>query len=872
MTSILGTAAILFVLEDLQFIFGGSPPLLLFLVVIASAAWYGGTKAGLFTTVLSTVTSVYFLTEPYNSFYIARPSEMLRIVVLVGIGTVCTWVIARLHDQEKRALHTVMDREEQLKKEIARRNRTQAERNLYVSLAKSSTEFIGMCDTQLEPFFVNDAGLQLVGLDSLEQALKTPVKDFFFPEDQVFITDEFFPTVLQNSRAEIEIRFRHFKSGEVLWMIYNVFALKDLHDNIVGFGTVSTNITEHKQIEEALRESQRDLNHAQAVAHIGNWRMNLRNNVLEWSDENFRIFGIPKGTPLTYQSFLDIVHPADRQSVDTTWQQALTGMPYDIEHRLIVDKKVKWVRELAELEFDKHGVLLGGFGTTEDITDIKSTQEALHYERAFLRQIIDAVPSMIFVKDREGRFMLSNEALAQCYGTSPDSLTGLTDENFNPNADEVTHFYQNDLDVIRTGKPKLIPEEKVTHADGSVHWYSTVKIPLYDTDNSCSKLLGVATDITERKHAEETLRLMDRRKDEFLAMLAHELRNPLAPIRNAVRLLKMQEATDPKLTLNCNIIDRQVTHMTRLLDDLLDMARIMQGKIRLKIEHFELTDIVNNAIETSRPLLESRKQELIISQTMTPQWLEGDHVRLAQVLSNLLNNAAKYTGEGGKIMLSVMREGSDAVIEIKDTGIGISPDILPQIFDLFTQADHTLAHSQGGLGIGLTLVRQLVEIHGGTVTAASEGIGQGSTFTVRLPALPMDSSATESARTESVLPTSKFRILVVDDYADAAESLMMLLQAKGHEVEIADCGIKAIEQAQVFHPQVVLLDIGLPDLDGYEVAKRLRALPETRDATLIALTGYGQSEDHNRSQSAGFDHHLLKPLNFDELSALLTSS
>ncbi|MDI1276332.1 PAS domain S-box protein [Methylobacter sp.] len=872
MTSILGTAAILFVLEDLQFIFGGSPPLLLFLVVIAYAAWYGGTKAGLFTTVLSAITSVYFLTEPYNSFYIARPSEMLRIVTLVSIGTVCTLVIARLHDQEKRALHTVMDREEQLKKEIAERNRTQAERNLYVSLAKSSTEFIGMCDTKLDPFFINDAGLQLVGLDSLEQGLKTPVKDFFFPEDQAFIMDEFFPTVLQDSRAEIEIRFRHFKTGEVLWMIYNVFALKDLHDNIVGFGTVSTNITEHKQTEEALRESQIDLNHAQAVAHIGNWRMDIRNNVLEWSDENFRIFGIPKGTPLTYQSFLDIVHPADRQLVDTTWQQALTGMPYDIEHRLIVDKKVKWVRELAELEFDKHRVLLGAFGTTEDITDIKSTQEALQYERAFLRQIIDAAPSMIFVKDREGRFILSNEALALCYGTSPDSLTGLTDENFNPNADEVTHFYQNDLDVIRTGQSKLIPEEKVTHADGSIHWYSTVKIPLYDTDNSCSKLLGVATDITERKHAEETLRLMDRRKDEFLAMLAHELRNPLAPIRNAVRLLKMQEATDPKLTLSCNIIDRQVTHMTRLLDDLLDMARIMQGKIRLKIEHFELADIVNNAIETSRPLLESRKQELIISQTMTPQWLEGDHVRLAQVLSNLLNNAAKYTGEGGKIMLSVMREGSDAVIEIKDTGIGISPDILPQIFDLFTQADHTLAHSQGGLGIGLTLVRQLVEIHGGTVTAASEGIGQGSTFTVRLPALPMDSSATESARTESVLPTSKFRILVVDDYADAAESLMMLLQAKGHEVEIADCGIKAIEQAQVFHPQVVLLDIGLPDLDGYEVAKRLRALPETRDATLIALTGYGQSEDHNRSQSAGFDHHLLKPLNFDELSALLTSS
>ncbi len=219
----------------------------------------------------------------------------------------------------------------------------------------------------------------------------------------------------------------------------------------------------------------------------------------------------------------------------------------------------------------------------------------------------------------------------------------------------MTHFYQDDLDVINNRKPKRIPEEKVTHADGSVHWYSTVKIPLLDDDDSCNKLLGVATDITDRKRAEEALRLADRRKDEFLAMLAHELRNPLAPIRNAVQLLKMQEATDPTLTWSRNVIDRQVTHMARLLDDLLDVARIMQGKITLKTERFELIDIVNNAVETSHPLIESRGQELIISKATTPQWIEGDRVRLAQVLSNLLNNAAKYTSEGGKITLSMMR-------------------------------------------------------------------------------------------------------------------------------------------------------------------------------------------------------------------------
>jgi PAS domain S-box-containing protein len=869
--STLGIACILVILKDLQFIFQDSPPLLLFLIVIAFSAWCGGLRAGLFTTLLSTAASAYFLIAPYESFHIAKSSETLRLILLVSIGAIFSLIISLLHKREKQVLHIVMDREKQLQQEIAERNKTRAERDVYISLAKSSTEFIGMCDTEFVPFFINDAGVRLVGLDSVEQALKTSVKAFFFPEDQAFIMDEFLPEVLKNGRGVIEIRFRHFKTGEALWMIYNVFVLKDSNDKVVGLATVSTNITDRKQVEEALRESQIDLNRAQAVAHVGSWRIDVRKNILEWSDENYRIFGVIKGTPQTYQSFLDAIHPADRESVDKAWNEALAGKHYDIEHRVMVGKNVKWVRELAELEFDEHGSLLGAFGTTEDITDIKNAQEALQHERAFLKQVIDAAPSMIFVKDRKGRFILGNNALAQCYGTSPEGLIGLTDKDFNSNEDEVARFHQDDLEVISGRKPKLIMEEKVTCSDGAVHWYSTVKIPLLDDDDSCNKLLGVASDVTERKRAEEALRLADRRKDEFLAMLAHELRNPLAPIRNAVQLLKMLEPTDPKLAWSRNVIDRQVTHMARLLDDLLDVARIMQGKIRLNMERFELTEIVNNAVETSRPLIESRGQELIISHTTTPPWIEGDRVRLAQVLSNLLNNAAKYTSEGGKITLSVMRENSDAIIEVKDTGIGITPDILPQIFDLFTQADHSLAHAQGGLGIGLTLVRELVEIHGGTVTASSAGIGQGSSFTVRLPALSMETSDTESVRAKSALPMPKFRILVVDDYADAAESLTMLLQAEGHEVETADCGIRAIEQARAFRPQIVLLDIGLPDLDGYEVARRLRTLPETRDAVLIALTGYGQVEDRERSQSAGFNHHLLKPVNFEKLSALLAA-
>ncbi|MDI1293649.1 MAG: PAS domain S-box protein [Methylobacter sp.] len=632
-----------------------------------------------------------------------------------------------------------------------------------------------------------------------------------------------------------------------------------------------TDITKYKHAEEALRKSQRDLNHAQAVAHIGSWRIDLSNNKLEWSDETFRIFGIAKGVPLTYPLFLDCVHPADRQLVDAAWKYALAGKPYDIEHRIIVDQKIKWVREQAEIECDDDGSLLSGFGTIEDITEIKSSQDALQHERAFLRQVIDAVPNVIFVKDREGRFLLGNQALAQCYGTSTEGLIGLTEESLNANVDEVTRFYQNDLLVINSCMPQFIPDEKVTHADGSVHWYNSVKIPLID-NNKCNKVLGVATDITDSKRTAEALRLANQRKDEFLAMLAHELRNPLAPIRNTVQLLNRQKITDPTLAKACHVIDHQVTHMVRLLDDLLDVARYIQGKIRLQVEHLELTDIINNAVETSYPLIESRGQALIINQTATPQWIQGDRVRLAQVLSNLLNNAAKYTNEGGKITLSVTQEGSDVVIDIRDTGVGIAPEILPQIFDLFIQADHSLAHSQGGLGIGLTLVRQLVEKHGGTVTAASAGIGHGSTFSVRLPAVSKASSVVAVEITESVLLTPKYRILVVDDYNDAAESLMMVLEAEGHQVEIANFGIKAIEQAPVFHPQVVLLDIGLPDLNGYEVAKKLRTLPETQNALLIALTGYGQPADIELAQSAGFNHYLLKPVDFERLFALLASS
>jgi PAS domain S-box-containing protein len=380
-------------------------------------------------------------------------------------------------------------------------------------------------------------------------------------------------------------------------------------------------------------------------------------------------------------------------------------------------------------------------------------------------------------------------------------------------------------------------------------------------------------DVTGRKRAAEALQETHRRKDEFLAMLAHELRNPLAPICNAVQVLRKIDRANPTANWGYDVIDRQVQHMARLLDDLLDTARIMQGKIILKNQRVNLGDVITCAVESCRPFIESKKHRLAISLPVEPLWLEGDALRLEQVLMNLLNNAAKYMREGGNIRLSVEREGDWALVRVQDSGIGIAAELLPHVFDIFIQADRSLAHAQGGLGLGLNLVQRLVELHGGSVTAASEGPDLGSEFTVRLPLLPLECEAAVSVG--ELKPAGYFeavpslRILVVDDNIDGAESLAVLLRLSGHEVVAAACGIDALAISPDFRPQIVILDIGLPDIDGYEVAQRLRKSPEARDAKLIAVTGYGQDEDREHSRRAGFDYHFLKPVNFHAINEIL---
>jgi two-component system CheB/CheR fusion protein len=377
----------------------------------------------------------------------------------------------------------------------------------------------------------------------------------------------------------------------------------------------------------------------------------------------------------------------------------------------------------------------------------------------------------------------------------------------------------------------------------------------------------------------------ERRKDQFLAMLAHELRNPLAPIRNAVELMRQVETGDPSFQPSREMVERQVKHLARLVDDLLDVSRINQGSIRLRKETVDLGAIVQRAVEATRPLIDSRGHDLKIQLPTDPVRLEADPTRLEQVIANLLNNAAKYTMPGGHIQVQAAQEGNEAVVRVRDNGIGVPPDVLDRVFEPFVQSEGSLARSEGGLGIGLTLVRSLVEMHGGRVEAHSPGLGQGSEFVVRLPArvpaekatglpgiprIPAMPDMPEIPR-DAPFSARGLRVLVVEDNVDAAESLAALLRLWGHDVRVVHDGLDAIEEARRQHPEVVLLDIGLPGLDGYQVAKRLREDADLDGALLVAMTGYGQPDDRRRSREAGIHHHFVKPVEPFVLRTLLAN-
>jgi PAS domain S-box-containing protein len=509
----------------------------------------------------------------------------------------------------------------------------------------------------------------------------------------------------------------------------------------------------------------------------------------------------------------------------------------------------------------------------------KRAEDLMRESESRYRTLVEMSPDAIFLTNLEGRFLAANRQFLTLYGyrtVEEIQRIGLKVVDL-----VAEHDRQRALaDALRTRRAGMVRNAQYDtfRQDGSVFPAEVSLSIILDADGRPCGFMGVSRDITDRKSLEAELRQHvralqeeDCRRNDFLAMLAHELRNPLAPISSAVEVLR-RHGSAPELTEKArDVIGRQVQHMIRLVDDLLDVSRITRGKIEIQRKRMTLQDAVHHGIEISRTLIDSCGHELTVSLPEKPLYVYGDSIRLAQVVANLLNNAAKYTPDGGQILVAVQRRNQDGVIEVRDNGVGIPADLLPRVFDLFVQADRSLDRSRGGLGLGLTLVRQLVELHGGTVQACSAGPGCGSEFVVQLPLAARAPKPRSSAAHLEKAPgvTAGCRVLVVDDHADSAAMLAELLNMHGQEVRTADSGPAALEVVPTFRPDLVLLDIGLPDMDGYEVARRLRRDTANRGMRLVALSGFGHKEALDRSREAGFQHHLVKPVNLGELLDLL---
>jgi PAS domain S-box-containing protein len=501
-----------------------------------------------------------------------------------------------------------------------------------------------------------------------------------------------------------------------------------------------------------------------------------------------------------------------------------------------------------------------------------------HSERRF-RRLLEKLPAGAYACDAAGLITYFNQHAVQLWGRAPklndpvDRFCG-SFKLFAADGTPITHADCWMALALQTGEEYLAQEILVERPDGSRLTVLAHAAPLHDDAGNLLGAVNILVDITEQKRAQEALREMDRRKDEFLATLAHELRNPLAAIRNALHILRKTGGGGEAGGRVRDVLERQVGNLVRLVDDLLDVSRVTRGKIELRRERVELAAVVRSALETSRPLLDEAGHELTVSLPPEPVYLWADPLRLAQVFLNLLNNAAKYTEPGGRIRLGAELAGNEVLVRVRDTGVGIPAEMLPRVFDLFVQGDRATRYSGGGLGIGLSLVRSLVQLHGGTVRAHSAGPGQGSEFVVRLPlaAGHNGSSPAVAAGTGGGKPcAARGPILVIDDNRDAADCLGLLLHELGHEVRVAHDGLSALAAAGTCRPAVVFLDLGMPGMDGYEVARTLRARPGLEGVVLIALTGWGQEEARRRSRAAGFDHHLLKPVDVTALQALLAS-
>ncbi|MDR3635651.1 MAG: PAS domain S-box protein [Isosphaeraceae bacterium] len=643
--------------------------------------------------------------------------------------------------------------------------------------------------------------------------------------------------------------------------------LRTPEGEISGILAIGTDLTDRKRAEAAVRE--RDERLQLFLGNATDYAVvitDLEGRVLEWLGGAQKITGWQAAEVLGKP--LGLLFTADDRAA---------GLPEAELSRAAQTGRVedkRWHQRKDGSHFFGDGVTVGlrgqagelhGFGKVfRDATEQKRAQEVMARNALLLAGVRDSV----VVTDLDGIVTYWNEGATRLFGWTAEEMMGRHYADRFP--EPAWTFIAGAICEPANGS-EWSGEYEDYRKDGSRVWIDARVGPVADAEGRVIGILGVAHDITDRKRAEEALREADRRKDEFLAILAHELRNPLAPIRNGPQVVRLAGSDAAAVAQARDMMERQLGHMVRLIDDLLDVSRISRNKMELRRARVQLADVVRSAVETARPLIEAAGHQLTVSIPPEPVLLDADLTRLAQVAGNLLTNSAKYTPRGGRIELTAERQGNEVVITVRDSGIGIPAESLPTLFDMFSQVDRSIERTTGGLGIGLALVKGLVEMHGGTVTVASDGPGKGSTFTVRLPVLATVPQPTDTARPEHErrAPGPKRRVLVLDDNRDSARSMAKVLMLLGNEVRTAHDGIEAVEEAERFRPEIVLMDVGMPRLNGYEATRRIREQPWGKAAAIIALTGWGQEGDRTRSREAGCDGHLVKPVNLPDLEKLV---
>jgi len=631
-------------------------------------------------------------------------------------------------------------------------------------------------------------------------------------------------------------------------------------------------------VDTPLSESEPRYRSVLHAGRMGSWETDFTTGIRTWSKEAMVLFGLdlPDGHGQVGgegDEFAAALHPDDRQLVTHFRALADRQDSFIAEYRVVrPDGATLWISGrglVMSRRPDGRAVRLVSIAT--DVTERKLADDGLRVMRERLALALEAGQMGVFDLDMVNDSLWWSPQTYVVFGVSPQTFTPTREAVADlVHPDDREGFVRGRLQAIADHRP-FVHEFRAIRPDGRIAWISHRGRAEYDASGRAVRSFGVSLDITDRKLAEQALKDADRRKDSFIATLAHELRNPLAPIRNAVQLLRKGGSDDPQVAWCRDVIDRQVTQMARLLEDLLDVSRLTRGQFALRRERLALAVVIEHALEIAQPRIDEYRHSLTVRLPAGPLPIDGDMTRLAQVFSNLLINAAKYTPAEGRLGLVAEVVGTEVEVRVSDSGIGISAEQMPHLFEMFTRGDSLPHAAQGGMGIGLSLARGLVEMHGGRIAAQSGGLGLGSEFVVRLPlaSSTADAAPTAEAGNGSGEPAACLRVLVADDLRDSADSLGLLIELMGHRVEVAYDGEAALHAAERLRPDVVLLDLGMPKLDGFEVCRGIRGLPWGAPVCLIAQSGWGQEEDRRRTAEAGFDHHVVKPIDPEALEALL---